>query len=107
MSIDSPRVPHLRPTTLRSLGRVTVRSLALLLLAGCALSADRSAPTGPALLDGETVDAWVTRLTPEDASAAWRSIPWRASFHEGAVDAAEARRPLLLWLMNGHPLGCT
>jgi hypothetical protein len=34
-------------------------------------------------------------------------VPWLASFAEGVRAADAARKPLLLWIMNGHPLGCT
>jgi hypothetical protein len=34
-------------------------------------------------------------------------IPWRTTLAEGARDAAREGKPILLWAMNGHPLGCT
>lgn len=36
----------------------------------------------------------------------WTEIPWRQTFWEGVQDARERDRPVLLWAMNGHPLGC-
>ncbi|MEM9379231.1 MAG: hypothetical protein AAGB93_04705 [Planctomycetota bacterium] len=39
------------------------------------------------------------------AEVAWRDIPWRTNLADGIADAADADRPLLLWLMNGHPAG--
>lgn len=45
-------------------------------------------------------------LRPDD-SAAWRSIGWRADLASAVLEASKARRPILLWAMNGHPLGCT
>jgi len=82
------------------------RTLLLLLplLAGCFLP---SGSPGSTRMAGETVDTWVERLTPDEVTAAWRSIPWRPTLHEGAGDARKVGKPLLLWLMNGHPLGCT
>lgn len=50
-------------------------------------------------------DAW--RAHFDVRTDAWRAIPWRASYREGLADAADANRPVLLWVMNGHPLGPT
>ena len=47
------------------------------------------------------------RILPTAEEVAWRQIPWRESFWEGVIEAQETRRPILLWAMNGHPLGCT
>ena len=51
--------------------------------------------------------AWSKHLAPAPEEIAWESIPWRGTFREGLTDAGAAGKPLLLWLMNGHPLGCT
>jgi len=45
-------------------------------------------------------------LTP-DPDAVWRSIPWRIDLLAAQTEAAEQRRPLFVWAMDGHPLGCT
>jgi hypothetical protein len=37
----------------------------------------------------------------------WERIPWLESFGPGIVAAHKQQKPLLLWVMNGHPLGCT
>jgi hypothetical protein len=37
----------------------------------------------------------------------WASIPWHASLWEARKLAAEKGKPLLLWEMDGNPLGCT
>lgn len=42
-----------------------------------------------------------------DADAPWRSIPWKISVLEGQRIAAEQKKPLFIWAMDGHPLGCT
>lgn len=38
---------------------------------------------------------------------AWRTIPWKVSLIEAQAEAARARKPLFIWAMDGHPLGCT
>jgi len=43
--------------------------------------------------------------TPADAP--WRSIPWKISLWEGRKEAARKHRPIFIWAMDGHPLGCT
>lgn len=35
------------------------------------------------------------------------TVPWRPTFRDAALEADDRDRPILLWAMNGHPLGCT
>ncbi|MFT4548117.1 MAG: hypothetical protein ACI8XO_004822 [Verrucomicrobiales bacterium] len=38
----------------------------------------------------------------------WKdSIPWRTDLWEARREAAVAGKPIFLWEMDGHPLGCT
>ena len=46
-------------------------------------------------------------LLRPDADALWRSIPWRIELAAAQREAAKARKPLFVWAMDGHPLGCT
>lgn len=39
--------------------------------------------------------------------AAWRTIPWRTSVLEAQAVAAREGKPIFIWAMDGHPLGCT
>lgn len=36
----------------------------------------------------------------------WETIPWRSDLLAARDDAMRTGRPLFLWAMNGHPLGC-
>lgn len=45
-------------------------------------------------------------LTPPEGEV-WRSIPWETSLLEAQAAAAESQKPLFIWAMDGHPLGCT
>ena len=38
---------------------------------------------------------------------AWRSIPWKVSIGEAQAIAAKEHKPIFMWSMDGHPLGCT
>ena len=37
----------------------------------------------------------------------WRTMPWRVSLLEAQQVAARERKPIFVWAMDGHPLGCT
>ena len=53
------------------------------------------------------IDAWRQSIRPSGAELAFESIPWLLTFEDGLRASADQGKPLLLWLMNGHPLGCT
>ena len=74
---------------------------------GAAPASAQAEPTGADAegLDWEAFEAWREHFAT--GAEAWREIPWRASYREGLADAEEAQLPLLLWVMNGHPLGPT
>jgi hypothetical protein len=46
-------------------------------------------------------------IAPDAGEDEWAQIPWRTSLWEARVEAARAGKPILLWEMDGHPLGCT
>ena len=37
----------------------------------------------------------------------WREIPWRPDLGTAILEARQAKKPILLWVMNGHPCGMT
>ena len=43
----------------------------------------------------------------QEESAAWKSIPWQTSMVSAQNLAAEQQKPIFIWAMDGHPLGCT
>ncbi|MBC8289626.1 MAG: hypothetical protein H8E37_04840 [Planctomycetes bacterium] len=45
-------------------------------------------------------------LQPE-ADAPWRTIPWKISLLEAQAASAREGKPIFIWAMDGHPLGCT
>jgi len=58
-------------------------------------------------LSEETYKMWQEFIKPTKDELAWAEIPWRSSFYDGLMDSDMEQKPLLLWVMNGHPLGCT
>ena len=58
-------------------------------------------------LNDETLPAWQARIEPCPEEMAWTRIPWRSNLRGGLEDAVAEGKPVLLWLLNGHPLGCT
>ena len=55
----------------------------------------------------DTLDEWLLYLRPKKKELDWESLGWRPRYWEGLVEAQRTQKPVLLWAMNGHPLGCT
>ena len=68
---------------------------------------DTAAANRPPTLSADTVDRWRDYILPDETETVWRAIPWRESYWQAVMDAHAERKPVLLWTMNGHPLGCT
>lgn len=60
-----------------------------------------------ALFLAQDVDAKILALLPKPAEVKWLSIPWQTNLMEARRLAAQRHQPLFLWIMNGHPMGCT
>lgn len=43
---------------------------------------------------------------PLEAENQWRSIPWHSNIWQAREQAAKEGKPVYLWEMDGHPLGC-
>ncbi len=46
-------------------------------------------------------------IKPKAEEEKWTQIPWLTSLWEARKRAAQEGKPILLWEMDGHPLGCT
>ena len=46
-------------------------------------------------------------IKPKTSESQWEQIPWLVSLWEARQRAAAEGKPILLWEMDGHPLGCT
>jgi hypothetical protein len=58
-------------------------------------------------LDNQSLERWRDYVRPQVKEERYLEIPWRESFSIAINEATETDRPILLWAMNGHPLGCT
>jgi hypothetical protein len=56
-------------------------------------------------LSDQTYEKWFRYVAPDTKAHAWRKIGWRTSFYEALKEAQKTQRPILLWVMNGHPCG--
>ena len=84
-------------------------SVALVLLVGvhaCPVSAQEKITRSTKLTErsySNVRDAILFRPPKEH----WREIPWRPNLAEAIEEAREKDKPILLWMMNGHPCGMT
>jgi hypothetical protein len=58
-------------------------------------------------LNDQSLERWRDYVRPQAKEESYLEIPWRESFYIAINEARETNRPVLLWTMNGHPLGCT
>ncbi len=65
-------------------------------------SADQSA----ALTDANFA-TWRDQIRAKQSELVWQQLPWETTYRDGLLQASAADKPLLLWVMNGHPMGCT
>ena len=78
------------------------RSLILAALLGSILSAQSDLPALDAVA--------FKKIHPTirvNAGAKWLQIPWQTDILKARAAAALSKKPIFLWAMNGHPLGCT
>ena len=45
-------------------------------------------------------------IKPQAGEEKWSAIPWLTDLWEARQKAAAEGKPILLWEMDGHPLGC-
>ena len=77
-------------------------ALPVLVAAAVAVHAD---PAKPALGDAEYTSA-LKAIRPAPGEDRFAKIPWLTSLWEARKVAAKVGKPILLWEMDGHPLGC-
>ena len=52
-------------------------------------------------------DKLFRKICPSPGELRWQKIGWESSLWAGVVEAHAQKKPILLWTMNGHPLGLT
>ena len=58
-------------------------------------------------LNEKTYPAIRKALNSQPVETHWKEIPWRPNFGEAIEEARKEDKPILLWMMNGHPCGMT
>ena len=58
-------------------------------------------------LDAATQASVKAAVAPTEQDEKWLEIGWKANLWEARKEAAVKGKPILLWEMDGHPLGCT
>ena len=81
--------------------RIVKYVTAIFIVAGAASVTRAAEPINPARFE-----QLHTLIKPKAAEEKWAQIPWLASLWQARQQAARDGKPLLLWEMDGHPLGC-
>ena len=88
--------------------RLSLAVVGLLLAGGFFLFRElqtQAAPIAEQLSDKDATDARKVIL-PRKGEDEFARIPWLTSIWDARIQAAKEGKPILLWEMDGHPLGC-
>lgn len=88
----------MRNRTLRLAAMTIVVALTLLCGSRFATAAEPITP--------QQLDRLRAEIPPAPSEQKWTQIPWLTSLWEARRQAAAQGKPILLWEMDGHPLGC-
>lgn len=77
------------------------------LLGLTALSMAADTPSARSTLSPDTFAKLQGLIKPGPNEDPWDQIPWLTSLWQARQRAAAEGKPILLWEMDGHPLGCT
>ena len=58
-------------------------------------------------VDSSNIARFHDLMQPTAKETKWLQIPWRTNLWQARMDAAATGKPIYLWEMDGHPLGCT
>ena len=62
--------------------------------------------TGLAVLGAQADEVVVKEIIPSKVESRWLEIDWKTDLWEARKEAARTGKPIYLWEMDGHPLGC-
>lgn len=60
----------------------------------------------PPQIDDAHATTLLATIMPSKGEDPFETIPWQTNLWEARMLAAKEGKPLLLWEMDGHPLGC-
>jgi hypothetical protein len=72
----------------------------------CWLATSASRAAEPPSLSPDQFVKLHALIKPEGGADKWEQIPWQANLWAARQQAAREGKPILLWEMDGHPLGC-
>ena len=85
--------------------RLACALLCALFAAGCGTEPAAQTPSADA--DTLAYESARAEVMPDEAERRWEEIEFLPSYAAGLKAASDEQKPLMLWVMNGHPLGCT
>ncbi len=49
----------------------------------------------------------IDALWPGPEEEKWMEVGWRLDLFAARQEASDKNKPIFMWMMNGHPTGCT
>ena len=64
-------------------------------------------PAAPQATGGSSLlEKRIAALVPTEAEDRWMTVPWRTNVMTAISESRRTGKPVMLWVMNGNPLGC-
>ena len=54
----------------------------------------------------DQIPALQTLIKPRPAETRWEEIPWQVDLWDARKKAVREGKPIMLWEMDGNPMGC-
>lgn len=61
----------------------------------------------PSTIDRDEFERLYSLIKPKPDDRLWSEIPWELTLSAARKKAMVENRPMLVWAMNGYPLGIT
>lgn len=61
----------------------------------------------PRLAPEDVHTQWADYLRPKPEECTFEKVGWHNTFWSAVRESHRAKKPILLWAMNGHPMACT
>jgi len=71
-----------------------------------ALTLASAGAQNPAPPPASSLEKRVAAVLPTAEEERWLKIPWRTDLSQALEDSRRTGKPVMLWVMNGNPLGC-